>query len=59
MWKKILQTLLFRILKTILNNGRSTGNIVKSWREITQKNYRLPIFAALKINFKKSDSIGF
>jgi hypothetical protein len=25
-------------LKTVLNNGRSSGNIVKNWRELTLKN---------------------
>jgi hypothetical protein len=43
--KKIL-TFLFRILKTVLNNGQSTGNT--DWREITLKNSRLLISAALK-----------
>jgi hypothetical protein len=33
-----------------MNNGRSGGNIVKNWREITLKNSRLLIAAALKIN---------
>jgi hypothetical protein len=34
-----------------LKNGRSTGNIVQNWREITLKNCRLLISAALEINF--------
>jgi hypothetical protein len=51
LWKKYWQTFLFRILKTVLNNGRSAGNIVKNWREITLKNSRLLISAALNINF--------
>jgi hypothetical protein len=48
--KQIL-TFLFRILKTVLNNGQSAGNIVKNWREITFKNSRLSISASLKIHF--------
>jgi hypothetical protein len=39
-----------RILKTDLNNGQSTGNIVKNWSEIALKNSRLLISATL-INF--------
>jgi hypothetical protein len=39
---------MFRILRIILNNGQSTGNL----REIILRNCRLLISAALKINFK-------
>jgi hypothetical protein len=46
-----LRSVLCMILKAVLNSGQSTGNIVKNWREITLKNYRLLISAALKINF--------
>jgi hypothetical protein len=35
------------------NNSRSAGNTVKNWSEITLKNSRLPISAALKIHLKK------
>jgi hypothetical protein len=49
--EKIVRTILFRILKSILNNGRSAGNTVKNWREITLKNSRFLISAVLKINF--------
>jgi hypothetical protein len=48
--KKFLQTFLFRILKSVLNNERSNGNTVKNWRQITLKNSRLLISAVLKIN---------
>jgi hypothetical protein len=47
--KKNWQTFLCRILKTVLNNGRSAGNIVKDWGEIILKNSRLLMPAALKI----------
>jgi hypothetical protein len=39
-------------LKTAFHNGRSAGNIVKNWREITLKNSSLLFSAALKIIFK-------
>jgi hypothetical protein len=39
--KNILQTFMSRILKTVLNNDRITGNIAKDWREITLKKSRL------------------
>jgi hypothetical protein len=39
-------------LKTVFNNGRSAGNIVKNWREITLKNCRLLITADLKTHYK-------
>jgi hypothetical protein len=43
------------ILKTVLNKSEGTGNFVKNWREITLKNSKLLISAALKIFvFKKS-----
>jgi hypothetical protein len=48
-------TLLSTILKTIFNNGRSSGNIVKNWREILLKISRLLIFAALK--YKNSGAL--
>jgi hypothetical protein len=30
--KKFWQPFLFRILKTVLDNSQSTGNILKNWR---------------------------
>jgi transposase len=57
--KKFLQTFLFRILKTVLNNSRNTGNFVKTWREITLKKCRLLISAALKIIFLISHETYF
>jgi hypothetical protein len=44
---------LFRVLKNVSNNGRSAGNTVTNWREITLKNSRSLISAALKITFQK------
>jgi hypothetical protein len=52
MWENV-DRFLFRILKTVFNNGQSTGNTVKNWREITMKNSRLVVSGALKINLKK------
>jgi transposase len=52
--KNFLPTLLFRNLKTALDNCRIPGNIVKNWREIPLKNSRLLISAVLKINKKNS-----
>jgi hypothetical protein len=49
--KKFWQAFLFRILKTVLNNCRSAGSILKNWREFTLKNSRLLISAAFEINF--------
>jgi hypothetical protein len=49
--KKGLHIFMFRILKTVLNNGRSAGNIIKNWREIILKNSMLQISAALNIIF--------
>jgi hypothetical protein len=46
-------TFFFRIFKTVLNSGRSAGNILKNWREITLKNSMLLISAALKIHLKE------
>jgi hypothetical protein len=37
--KKNRQTFLVRILKTVLDNDRSAGNVVKNWGEITLKNF--------------------
>jgi hypothetical protein len=45
------QAFLFRILRTVLNNGQCAENTVKNWREIILKNSRLLISAALKIHF--------
>jgi hypothetical protein len=47
---KKIEGLLFRVSKTVLNNGRSAGNIVKNWGQTTLKYCRLLIFTALKIN---------
>jgi hypothetical protein len=47
--KNFWQTFVFRILKTVLDNGRSAGNIVKKWREITLKYSRLLTSASVKI----------
>jgi hypothetical protein len=44
----LTETFLFRSLKTVLNSGRSAGNIVKNWKEISLKKSRLLISAALK-----------
>jgi hypothetical protein len=41
-----MQVHVVEIEEPILNSGRSGGNIVKSWREITLKNSRLLISAA-------------
>jgi histone-lysine N-methyltransferase SETMAR len=49
--KKILTDIPVQDFKILLNNGRSAGNIVKNWSEITLKNSRLLISAALKIYF--------
>jgi hypothetical protein len=50
--EKIFQQIfLFRISKTVLNNGRCAGNGVKNWREIALKNSGLIISEALKINY--------
>jgi hypothetical protein len=46
--KKMLKDISVQDLKIVLNNGRSTENIVKTWREITLKKLRLLICAALK-----------
>jgi hypothetical protein len=49
--KKIFsQMFLFTILKTVLNNCRSDGNILKNFKVITLKNSSLLISAAFKIN---------
>jgi hypothetical protein len=50
-WTKCWHTILFRILKSILDNGQSTRNNVKHWREIALKNSRVPISTAIKIDF--------
>jgi hypothetical protein len=50
--KKMLAFLL-RILKIVLNNGRSAGNIVKNWREIALKMSRLLIYVQLLKYIKK------
>jgi hypothetical protein len=42
------QTFLFRILQTVLNNGRSAGYVVKNWKGFDLKSSRLLICAALK-----------
>jgi hypothetical protein len=53
LWKKKFDTILFRIVKSVLSDGRSTGNFVKNWREITLKKIWVLICAALKINLNK------
>jgi hypothetical protein len=48
----LTEEFLFMILKTVLNNGRSAENIVKNLREITLKNCKLLIFAAVEIHLE-------
>jgi hypothetical protein len=46
-----IKSSLKKILEYVLNNGRSIGNSVNYWREITLKNSRSLMSAALKIIF--------
>jgi histone-lysine N-methyltransferase SETMAR len=51
--KEILTDIPVQDFKNSFNNGRSSENTVKNWREISLKNSRLPISAALKVKVSK------